>query len=40
MVKEYIAEMRKQAKIKGQLSVLIKDGKTLILLPYREFKAE
>jgi hypothetical protein len=36
MVREYIAEMRKQGKIKGHLSILIKDGKTQIRLPYRD----
>ena len=36
MVREYIAELRKQGKIKGKLTVTIKEGKKHIRFPFRE----
>ncbi len=36
MVREYIAEMRRQGRIKGKLFVTVKEGKRQITFPYRE----
>lgn len=36
MMKEYIAEMRRQGRIKGKLYVRVKEGRTKVELPYRE----
>jgi hypothetical protein len=34
--REYIAELRRQGKIKGRLYVIIKDGKKQVRRPFRE----
>ncbi len=36
MIREYIAEMRRQGRIKGKLFVTVKEGKRRITFPYRE----
>lgn len=36
MVREYVAEMRKQGKIKGKLFIVINDGKKQRRFPFRE----
>ena len=34
--REYIAELRRQGKIKGNLYVVLKDGKRQVKRPFRE----
>lgn len=36
MIKAYIAEMRKQGRIKGRLYVTVREGRKKVQLPYRE----
>ena len=36
MMKEYIAEMRRQGRIKGKLYVRVREGKKRFEFPYRE----
>jgi len=36
MIKEYLAELRRQGRIKGNLYVVIKDGKRSAKFPFRE----
>jgi len=36
MIKAYIAEMRKQRRIKGRLYVTVREGRKKVQLPYRE----
>ncbi len=36
MLREHIAELRRQGRIKGKLHVIVKDGKRRIQLPYPE----
>jgi hypothetical protein len=36
MVREYIAELRRQGRIKGKLTVVLKDGKREVRRPFRE----
>lgn len=36
MVREYVAELRRQGRIKGNLFVVIKDGKKRTRFPYKE----
>jgi hypothetical protein len=36
MMREYIAEMRRQGKIKGKLYVRIREGRRKVEFPYRE----
>jgi len=35
MVKEYLAELRRQGRIKGNLSIVMKDGKKLAKFPFK-----
>ena len=34
VIRDYIDEMRKQGRISGELSIVVKDGKTERRLPY------
>jgi hypothetical protein len=34
VIREYIDEMRKQGRIRGKLSIVVKDGKRELRLPY------
>ena len=36
VVREYIAEMRRQGRIKGKLYLVIREGRKRIQIPYRE----
>ena len=36
MVRVYIAELRRQGKIKGKLTVIVKEGKNQVEFPFRE----
>ena len=36
MVRAYIAELRKEGKIKGKLKVIVKDGRKQAEFPFRE----
>ncbi len=36
MVRAYIAELRRQGKIKGKLTVIVKEGKNQVEFPFRE----
>jgi len=36
MIREYVKEMRRQGRIKGNLYIMIKDGKKVAKLPFRE----
>jgi len=36
MIRDYVREMRRQGRIKGNLYIMIKDGKKEAKLPFRE----
>lgn len=35
-IREYIAELRKEGKVKGKISLVVRDGRTKFELNYRE----
>jgi hypothetical protein len=37
MIREYLAELRRQGRIKGNLYVVIKEGKRSAKFPFHEF---
>ena len=36
MIREYVAEMRRQGRAKGKLFIVMKDGKRELRFPYRD----